>query len=258
MDIAEIDARLKSAAARYRSANVQVATFSAKAIAAIVRAALPQAAMVGLAWSGNGPYLDTAGYFTAAGQRIGFTADGAEAGDPRLTEQLRALDDDIGICCRNLDDTNQGTWEQYLTDQAPGGYVLDGEYRLIIDQVLRADAAAQTCGCPPGTQATAGGVLMTGHTQECASAEPRLYVWLESGTLTTGTLAGYGRAWALAHGDSPPGAGLGDELRTWDASYPVQIQVEGRDDNRGQDGCWPVRVSVPGEQVTVRARSLGT
>jgi hypothetical protein len=110
-----------------------------------------------------------------------------------------------------------------------------------------------TCQCPPGAQAIVGDVLVAGHTLECASAEPRRYVWQESGDLGSGTLADYAQAWVMAHDDSLPGDSLGGELRTWDVSY--QVMAGSLAPQPDDDGCWRIRLSVPGEEATIRVRS---
>jgi len=95
-------------------------------------------------------------------------------------------------------------------------------------------------------------VLLTGHQAGCGQAEPRQYVWLwqEAGQLVIGTLAQYAEAFATEHDDSLPSQGLSEELRTWDATY--EVTAEPLADKPDHDGCWPVRLSVPGEQVTTR------
>jgi hypothetical protein len=121
---------------------------------------------------------------------------------------------------------------------------------------VAAPAVAEACshGCPADAQTAAGGVLMTGHTDDCP-AEPRQYVWLHSGLMETGTLAQYGRAYEFEHcGLGEPGS-LGTELRTWQASY--EVTVEPGDEPPSDDGCVLVRLSVPGEEVFVRAWANG-
>lgn len=84
-------------------------------------------------------------------------------------------------------------------------------------------------------------------------AAPRTYTWTEDGRAAAGTLADYARSYARL---AVPGAGLSAEVRTPHAAYPVRAEVLAA--VPGADGSWPVRLSVPGEQVTVRARAAVT
>lgn len=81
-------------------------------------------------------------------------------------------------------------------------------------------------------------------------AAPRTYTWTEDGRAAAGTLADYARSYARP---AFPGTGLSAEVRTPHGAYPVRAEVLAA--VPGADGSWPVRLSVPGEQVTVRARA---
>ncbi|MFI0406498.1 hypothetical protein [Actinomadura sp. 3N508] len=76
--------------------------------------------------------------------------------------------------------------------------------------------------CSLDARIEVGGVLITGHTMTCPHGEPRHYTWQDSGTLRTGTLADYAKAWE--HGTYSGDGGLGGEVRTWDATYWIKVE----------------------------------
>jgi len=246
-----------TALARHASTiNDQMAALSVRAIAAAARAALPAAAAVGLAWTGRGPSLEPAGLFTAAGQRLGTGPGDDQAAAARLTAAIRDW-------CGHLNQANQPVWEPLITGRAVFGTALDGEYLLDVAQVLAAAPPAGTCACPPGAHAVTDGVTVMGHRPGCALARPpQEYFWECSwgdgdGEVCTGTLASYAEAFELAHDESLPAPELSPVIRAWDAGYPaLTVQAACLDHSPGQDGCWLVRLSVPGEEVTVRVWAL--
>jgi hypothetical protein len=58
----------------------------------------------------------------------------------------------------NLDSDSERTWRPYTTGTAADGFVLDGEYRLIIAKALTAADPARPCGCPDIGPAVVAGV----------------------------------------------------------------------------------------------------
>jgi hypothetical protein len=73
----------------------------------------------------------------------------------------------------NLDSDNKRTWRPYTTDTAADGFVLDGEYRLIIAKALTAADPARPCGCPDIGSAVVAGVEIPGHANARTKAERR-------------------------------------------------------------------------------------
>ena len=253
--VADVQAELAASRARRRRDSQRVALLSVQLIAAQVRAALPEAATVGLSEADEDSSRFPDGYYTATGDEIGLTADGLQAASPELAALLLALTEAIRPWCTNLNDGNRPAWEPFTSDLDPkAGTRLDfWQLRLDIAGVLAArEGTRARCGCPAPARTTVGGVLLTGHQAGCGQAEPRQYVWLwqEAGQLVIGTLAQYAEAFATEHDDSLPSQGLSEELRTWDATY--EVTAEPLADKPDHDGCWPVRLSVPGEQVTAR------
>jgi len=253
--VADAKAELGAIRARRRRESERIALLSVQLIAAQVREALPEAATVGLGLADEDSSRFPDGYYTATGEQIGRIADGAQTGGPELAALLEALNTAIRDWCTNLDDGNRPAWEPFTSDLDPqAGTVLDyWELRLDIVGVLAAREGSQPpCGCPASAQATVDGVLLTGHQAGCGRAQPRQYIWrlAETGQLVAGNLAWYGRDFATEHDDSLPSRGLGEELRTWDAAY--ELTVEPLASKPDEEGCWPVRLSVPGEAVTTR------
>jgi hypothetical protein len=73
----------------------------------------------------------------------------------------------------NLDSDSKRTWRPYTTDTAADGFVLDGEYRLIIAKALTAADPARPCGCPDIGSAVVAGVEIPGHANARTKAERR-------------------------------------------------------------------------------------
>lgn len=114
-------------------------------------------------------------------------------------------------------------------DRAMGGPWMD-EYAA-----ARAAAAA---GAGPGLAV------------HCPGATPRQYTWDEDGTPARGTLADYAAAFARANDTAFPGADLSTEVQSGGTAYPVQSEaLAARPD---EDGSRAIRLSVPGEEVTIR------
>jgi len=246
----ETAAAVRALVRRSRAVNGLMAMLSLRAIAACVRAVLPAAATVGLRWSEHGLFLEQAGYFGQQGQCLDLDDEGAPLGDQEFRASVGQLTERISVFCRNLNEANVHVWSQLTSDAAAFGTILDGEYRLDIGKTLASAEPARACSCPVGSHAITSGVTVAGHKAGCPDGrEPRLYVWHEGIELSTGTLADYGQAFEIAHDDSLPTGDISEEIRTWDADFPVQAWC--LDDKPDRDGCWPVRLSVPGEQVTV-------
>lgn len=89
---------------------------------------------------------------------------------------------------------------------------------------------------------------------ESGPATPRTYAWTDDDRRVTGTLEDYARSYELAADESLPGRELSTEVRASDAAY--QVRIEALSAVPDDDGCWPVRLSVPGEQVTVSVWAL--
>ena len=89
-----------------------------------------------------------------------------------------------------------------------------------------------------------------GLTVQCASGTPRQYAWEQGDGQASGTLADYAEAFTRVKDASLPDTGIGTELRDGTQIYPVV--AEGLATTPDEDGYWPVRLSVPGEEVTVR------
>jgi hypothetical protein len=99
--------------------NDDLAILSMLHIALKVREALPGAAEIVLARSGQEPALVPSGQYLAA--------DGTRLDAPD------GLDDVIMFSCGNLNDQTEGTWMPFVSGVAPGGL-----YRLKIDDLLAA------------------------------------------------------------------------------------------------------------------------
>ncbi|MGH3193093.1 MAG: hypothetical protein ACRDOL_38745 [Streptosporangiaceae bacterium] len=117
-------------------------------------------------------------------------------------------------------------------------------------------APAGTCQCPPGAQATAGQVTMTGHQDRCPNAVPRVYTWLDGEQRCTGTLADYAASFAVDRDESLPGGDLATAIRDTSQGTLHMVRAVCLEDAPDRDGCWQVRLSVPGEQVTVAVWAL--
>jgi hypothetical protein len=115
---------------------------------------------------------------------------------------------------------------------------------------------AGRCPCPPGAQTTAARVTVTGHQDGCANALPRTYTWLDGGRTCTGTLADYAESFAISHDESLPAGELAESIRDTAQDTVYTVQAVCLDETPDQDGCWLVRLSVPGEQVTVTVWAL--
>ncbi len=108
---------------------------------------------------------------------------------------------------------------------------------------------ARRCGCPHDATVTVGAVQVSGHAAQCAGSRPRQYVWQAEGHLEVGNLATYAASYSAAHSGIGPDGDIGTELRTWGAGT-YHVTVKPLDDRPGEDGCYRVLLSVPGEQVT--------
>lgn len=98
---------------------------------------------------------------------------------------------------------------------------------------------------------------MTGHQEGCEHALPRTYTWLDGGQTCTGTLADYAGSFAAGHDESLPAGELAQSIRdTAEGGAVYTVRAVCLDDTPDQDGCWPVRLSVPGEQVTTTVWAL--
>jgi hypothetical protein len=253
--VADVQAGLAASRARRHRDSERIAMLSVQLIAVQVRAALPEAATVGLSEADEDSSRFPDGYYTATGDEIGLTADGLQAASPELAALLLALTEAIRPWCTNLNDGNRSAWEPFTSDLDPkAGTRLDfWQLRLDIVGVLAAREGTQArCGCPATAQTTVGGVLLTGHQAGCGQAEPRQYVWLwqEAGQLATGTLPPVRRGLRHRARRLAPITGPQRGAPPWGATY--EVAVEPLADKPDQDGCWPVRLSVPGEQVTTR------
>jgi hypothetical protein len=124
---------------QHRAVNARIALMSVQLIAAHARAALPEAAFVGLRCSDDGTWMLPDGCYTATGEHIGYTADGAQAGSDQLAALLKRLEETIEVYCTSLDDTNLYVWEPFASDHDPAdpSYLLDnGDRRLDVAAAL--------------------------------------------------------------------------------------------------------------------------
>ena len=179
--VADVQAELAASRARRRRDSERIALLSVQLIAAQVRAALPEAATVGLSEADEDSSRFPDGYYTATGDEIGLTADGLQAASPELAALLLALTEAIRPWCANLTDGNRPAWEPFTSDRDPkAGTRLDfWQLRLDIAGVLAAHGRPRGgWASAPGPCAFPGGELLTGHQAGCGRAEPRQYVWL--------------------------------------------------------------------------------
>lgn len=235
-------AELVAAARRHRASGRHTTVLTVRYIAARTRELLPAAASAGLGWSDDGRWLELTGFYAADGTQI---TGGGEA----LGARLRKLEEDLApYPTANLNNENRSTWRPFTADTA------DGEYRLIIGKVLAACDHGRPCGCEQPEPVTVSGVVMPGHEPDCPAGSPRTYAWTADDRLVTGTLADYARSWAASRDESLPGSEVSSEIRTWDAAYPVR--TEALTATPDDDGCWIIRLSVPGERATVRVWAL--
>jgi len=138
---AEID-RLSTALVllhrEHEATGRQIALLSVRAIAARARAALPEAAFVGLSQAQYGTWQEPAGYYASDGTEIGCDSGCAPDGRDELRVRAARLDEDVTPYCTALDDTNSAAWEPFTTVIGPGGQVYDGQVLLMIDRALTA------------------------------------------------------------------------------------------------------------------------
>ena len=138
---AEID-RLRTALVllhrEHGATGRQIALLSVRAIAARARAALPEAAFVGLSEAQYGTWQEPAGYYASDGTRIGGDCGCEPAGGDELRVRVARLDEGITPYCTALDDTNSAAWKPFTTEIGPGGQVDDGQVLLMIDRAFTA------------------------------------------------------------------------------------------------------------------------
>jgi hypothetical protein len=75
------------------------------------------------------------------------------------------------------------------------------------------------------------------------------YVYLVDGELNVGTLVDYAKAWERAHYAD---LGVSNEVRTWDASYKVEVEFEGTDG----EAWMHYKLAVNGEEAYVTIDGL--
>lgn len=134
-----------------RTAGFHLAALSVRAIAARVRAGLPKAAAVGLAWTGPGQCLEPAGYFTPAGQCLDRDPRGAPLGGEAFQARIADLTALIAPHCARLTPDSRSAWSPFTTNREALGTALDGDCRLLVGAVPAGDL--------PDTPASAADVL---------------------------------------------------------------------------------------------------